>query len=198
MPLEHVYAGVTTVHPGDLPILAARSLPDLAAVPQLDRPASPPDHDVLRRRHQLLSRFVEDLDRARVTVGGEAFEAVFSRRLEALHAELARLPLDDPPAEPTDDPTGLDLNLREPVTSSPDGPTASELHVSQLRRVQLRVCLGWERDGGQVTLGVDGWDHDRAERVDLGGLHAALDWSAANRLARKVKVARDQSCGVPE
>jgi hypothetical protein len=66
------------------------------------------------------------------------------------------------------------------------------------RRVQLRVVLTWTRDHPTVYLDLDGWDHDAAEAVDLGGPHLELDWPAANRLIRKFKVARDQSCGTPE
>lgn len=66
------------------------------------------------------------------------------------------------------------------------------------RRVQLRVQLTWTRDHPVVYLELDGWDHDAAEAVDLGGPVLELDWPGCNKLARKVKVARDQSCGTPE
>ena len=203
MPTEHVYANVITVHPGDLPVLAARSAADLT---QLDRPASPLDRellrttqhvaqrvDVLRRRHQLLSQFVESLD-----AYGDELPTDVRSSIVLLRRALDRLPLGDPPTEDR----AVDVDDLVEASSVGDAPdlavATSEAHVADLRRVQLRVQLGWERDGGQVVLGVDGWDHDRAERVDLGGLHAALDWTAANRLVRKLKVARDQSCGAPE
>jgi len=66
------------------------------------------------------------------------------------------------------------------------------------RRVQLRLVLTWTRDHPTVYLDVDGWDHDAAEAVDLGGPHLELDWPAVNKLVRKLRVARDQSCGAPE
>lgn len=212
MSQEHVYADYVTVRAGDLPILAARSLDDL---PQLDRVASQLDLDVLRttqhvsqrvdvlrRRHQLLSSFVDDLARDLPTETGRPVPAAdvtaLELRLVRLRNELAQLPLD------VEVNHGGDLardrlapGERAVTRTASTDVTASELHAAD-RRVQLRVVVGWERDGQQVTLGVDGWDHDRAERVDLGGLHAALDWTAANLLLRKLRVGRDRSCGVPE
>lgn len=85
-----------------------------------------------------------------------------------------------------------------PTETTGDDATEADEAGAGLRRVQLRVALGWERDGGQVVLGVDGYDHERDVPVDLGGLRVSLGWTAANRLLRKVRAGRDQSCGTPE
>lgn len=85
-----------------------------------------------------------------------------------------------------------------PTETTGDDATEADEAGAGLRRVQLRVALGWERDGQHVVLGVDGYDHERGVPVDLGGLRVALGWTAANRLLKKVRVGRDQSCGTPE
>lgn len=188
MPSEHVYGNITTVHDGDLAVLRLRSRDELS---QLDLPSSPADVDllrtterlagrvdVLRRRHQLLSAFVEGVATLRAPeTSHEEFRTLVLDELDVLRRELDRLPL---------------TRAAEPAPADP------EVHLAGLRRVQLRVALGWERDGGQVVLGVDGYDHERGVPVDLGGLRVSLGWTAANRLLRKIRVARDQSCGTPE
>lgn len=243
MPRELIWGELVTVRRGDLPVLAARTRRDLTALPTLDLTANPDalrdswrDADgrelvrqlqsthavlreleagtsVLRRRHQLLAEFVEQLEPA---VG----EAWYVQRLAALRAELDRHPLDDPtataggedgdvldpppppppPPPPTDRThasTGdldsdLDSDLGLDPNPAPDGDDPEEL------RLQLALQLTWIRDGGHVTVGVIGHDHESGRQHDVGGYHAALDWAASNRAIRKFRVARDQSHGSPE
>lgn len=234
MPTEHVYGNYTTVHDGDLAVLRLRTRDELSS---LDLPPSrtvPTDPDVgsfrvdvLRRRHQLLSQFVESL----AAYGAELPNDVHGD-VEALRRELERLPLtvttnhggDLVPGGPgvrrhvvrtmatglRDVPVGAVLprasggadgdtpDDENPTETTGDDATEADEAGAGLRRVQLRVALGWERDGQQVVLGVDGYDHERGVPVDLGGLRVALGWTAANRLLKKVRVGRDQSCGTPE
>jgi hypothetical protein len=166
MPREYVYANHVTVRDGDLP-----------APPS---PPVPPQLDVLRRRHQLLSSFVESLD----TYGAELPNDVRSS-VHVLRRRLDRLPLDRvPAASPGDDDEG----------GGEDGDTAS---TDVARRLQLRVVLSWEPGGREVTLGVDAEAPDGTP-VNVGGLRASLDWHAANRLLGVTRVARDEANGAPE
>lgn len=221
MPSEHVYGNITTVHDGDLAVLRLRTADELS---QLDLPPSPAELevlrptevvrdrvDVLRRRHQLLSAFADGVATLRTpATSHEEFRTLVLDELDVLRRELERLPLTVTTNEGGDlTPTGPGVRRvtathasGEPTVEAQDAAHVAaddpEVHLAGLRRVQLRVALGWERDGGQVVLGVDGYDHERGVPVDLGGLRVALDWTATNRLLRKTRVARDQSCGVPE
>lgn len=74
---------------------------------------------------------------------------------------------------------------------------------SRARPVRLRATVGWDRDGGVVTLGVTGLREDdlapgEDPLVDVGGYHAQLDWRGCNRLLAVLRRGRDGTCGAPE
>jgi hypothetical protein len=119
------------------------------------------------------------------------------RLVGALGAQLLELHREaDAPAAPST--SGLPVQP-EPTETGDDRDAATDItHTAAVRRVQLRLALTWERDARQLVVGVDGWDHDRAEAVDLGGLRVSLDWAATNRAIKLFRVGRDRSNGTPE
>lgn len=188
MPREHVYAQLVTVPLGD-------PTAEPTDRSQLDPPTAPGDADVLRRRHQLLSQFTNDLA-TRVASRQLELPADLTTELRDLLAQLDRLPLDayrSPFRAPGH--AGPHLPLRNPAVTE---LTSESRDVLGERRVQLRLVLTWTRDFPTVYLALDGWDHDAGEVVDLGGPTLELDWPALNKLRKKIQVARDQSCGTPE
>lgn len=205
MPREHVYGATHTVRRGDLPALAARTAADLPVPrPPADGtshhdpglapgPASARLADVHRRRYQLMAAFVDDLSRSYepAELPGDLREAH-----RCLLDELARLRV--APADATD---ATDADREDPTDADPTNPADPD---AELVTFQLRVGLGWVRDGGEVVLGLDGYDHDRVvhpdgrPEVDVGGLFVPLNWSAVNRLIRCLRTARDQAFGSPE
>lgn len=119
MPKELIWGDVITVRRGDLSVLAARTRADLAALTNealdrlVDRVTATPhsdleaslrdlherhaalllDRNVLRRRHQLLSEFVDDLARYDAD-DPDGFQSYWIGELPRLREQLDRLPLD--------------------------------------------------------------------------------------------------------
>lgn len=184
--------------------------------------------DVLRRRHDLLREFTSDVDSLLDEATRESAPNVVDRlraRHGGLIDRLRDLPLGSDaevnlggdlahvrlvPGERAVVRAAATDAARPAVARSRDRLEHDAVAVEVDREVttdpaaagetqlQLRVALGWERDGGHVVLGVEGYDHARGRAVDLGGLRLTLDWTGCNRLIAKLRVARDQSHGAPE
>lgn len=94
----------------------------------------------------------------------------------------------DPAPVPDRRPFLPDAELDDAVGPDPDDTVT----------LQLALVLTWVRDGGRVTVGIVGHNHDTGADYDVGGYYLDLDWAAANKAVRKFRVARDQSHGSPE
>lgn len=234
MPRELVYGRTITVRRGDLTAEPPANFPpsaldadDLEAGLELVRQLQSSHdalrdlhsrhadallaRDVLRRRHQLLSAFADDLAQHH----GDAatpldFATYFAEALTALRPALDRLPL-DVTTEPDLDP---DLDADEPDDADPpsnlrraalerrrfrrDGEELPDDEV----RVRLALELTWDELGGRVTVRTVALDEETGDevrpRTSQTSVLVDLDWPAANLLVGLTRVARDQANGSPE
>jgi hypothetical protein len=204
VPRETIWGDVVTVRVGDLPVAAARTRADLAALdPAPTDPLSDPPTNVLRRRHQLLSQLVEATaaDVAALPrsphASADAVVRDFRERHAQLVAQLDRLPLDRP--SPSGELAPNPHLVPNPDLTPPSVPLEVDLRdpATELR-LQQTVTVAWGREDLEVRLFTAAHDHDAGQPVDLGGHWVTLGWSAVNQLIRKLRVARDQAFGVPE
>lgn len=216
MPKEILYGEMVTVRYGDIPVVAARTRDDLTQL-GWSPPGTHPNVSRLDRergyaeRTRLLDSFVDDVQgtaRPGAHHTDDTALAVIRRRVDRLRDDLNALPahpiptpiptpLPASPPDPTPDDTLTaqhDTLLRVTGAPTPPDPTAADADVA----VQTTLTIRWDRDLGQVGLYVAGHDHNTGLPVDGGGWWVNMGWSQVNRTIRKLRVARDQSCGAPE